>query len=207
MKPFKQQIQTLAVAVLFAVTLPSYSQRAHPPNPPQTPGQGQPGDTPQQPKPPGTPQGPRPPRSPQAPAPVHPPRPGRPPRPHVGHAPIRPLRGPRMQFLLRTPRVAFLGGVSVNGRADHETIWLPQWTPAFSAIRLRTNGGPVEIRYVTVRYVDGGSDILPVSVLAGPDSDIGPIELPDPWRRVRNIELWLGDVYGPQPYVTAYSLS
>jgi hypothetical protein len=207
MKPFKQQIQMLVVAFLFAVALPGYSQRGQPPNPPQTPGQDQPGGTPQQPKPPGAPQGPRPPRSPQAPGPARPPRADRPPRsPHVS-APIRPLWGPRLPYVLRTSRSSFLGGVSLHGGADHETIWLPQWTPAFRAVQLQANGGPIEIRHILVRYVDGSSDILPVRLLVGPNRPIRPIELPDPWRRVRSIELWFGDVYGPQPYVTAYGVS
>ena len=207
MKPFKQFTQILTAAIFFLGALPGYSQRTRPPNAPDPHGPAQPGTPPQAPKPPNVPNGPPPsPRPPQGPGPARPPRAPRPPRSPYAPLPLRlgwNLWQPRFAG---SPRSAFLGSVSIGQRGDRDILWLPSSTPAFSAIQLQVEGGPVEIRQLLVRYADGTSEILPVRYLASSRRSTPPIGLSDPWRGVQSIEIWSGDFYGPQPHVTAYGL-
>jgi hypothetical protein len=84
----------------------------------------------------------------------------------------------------------FLGERHIDGRADNDKIDIGRDRGTFRAIQFRVEGGTVNFDRITVRYLNGASEEIPVRSEIQSGGKTRPIDLPGARRVIESISMW-----------------
>jgi hypothetical protein len=97
-----------------------------------------------------------------------------------------------------------LGRATVNGRVDHDRIFVNS-RASFRALQLGVKGGTIEFQRVVVHFENGADHELPVPdrIQAGGKTRV--IDLPGDRRRIRSVEFWYAkETWRSRPFVNLW---
>lgn len=87
-------------------------------------------------------------------------------------------------------RWILLGERHIDGRADHDKIDVGKDRGTFRAIQFRVDGGTVNFDRITVRYLNGTREEIPVRSEIPPGGKSRPVDLPGDRRVIESISMW-----------------
>ena len=87
-------------------------------------------------------------------------------------------------------RWVVLGERHIDGRADNDKIDIGRDRGTFRAIQFRVEGGTVNFDRITVRYLNGASEEIPVRSEIPAGGKSRPIDLPGKRRVIESISMW-----------------
>jgi hypothetical protein len=100
-----------------------------------------------------------------------------------------------------------LGERHIDGRIDNDKIDIGKDRGTFRAIQFRVEGGTVNFDRITVRYLNGASEEIPVRAEIRSGSKSRPVDLPGERRVIESIAMWYGKGnWHTRPTVRVYGM-